>query len=146
FLELLAAGGGGALALGGLPRRARAIGEGAKVQIGQIILGSNWNPRPTALKRLAWEIDKRTSIDIKADQAEVHLGDADLYRRPLLYLAGDRAFPPPSEDELTRLRHHLQFGGFLLTDSAEGRPSGAFDASVRALTRRLFPKAPLASI
>ena len=84
FLELAAAGGGLALLW---PRRARAIGEGAKVQIGQIVLGTNWNPRPTALKRLAWEVDKRTSIDIKGDPAEVRLSDQDLYKRPFLYLA-----------------------------------------------------------
>src|SRR5690242_17899813 len=47
-----------------LPRRARAIGDGSKLQIGQIQLGAGWNPRPSALKRLMWEVDKRTSIDV----------------------------------------------------------------------------------
>ena len=143
---LVSTAAGGALAALLRPRRARAIGDGAKFQIGQISLGTNWNPRPTALKRLAWEVDKRTSIDIRSDPAEVRLSDQDLFKRPFLYLAGDRAFPAPNEDELVRLRHHLQFGGFLLTDSAEGRPSGAFDASVRALAKRLFPKAPFGPI
>ncbi len=142
FLQMSAAA--GALSL--LPRRARAIGEGAKVQIGQIAHSGSWNPRPSGLRRLAWEVDKRTSIDIKVDPAEVHLSDTDLYKRPFLYLAGDREFPAPSEEDVTRLRHHLQFGGFLLTDSAEGRPWGRFDAAVRALAARLFPKAPLAPV
>src|SRR5262245_48310762 len=142
FLQLSAAA-GAALAL---PGRARAIGEGAKLHIGQVQLGSGWNPRPSALRRLMWEVDKRTSIDVKIEPAEVHLGDADLHKRPFLYLAGDREFAAPSEEDVTRLRHHLQFGGFLLTDAAEGRPSGPFDASVRALARRLFPKLPLVPI
>jgi hypothetical protein len=132
-----------AMALGGLPRAARAIGEGSKVQIGQLVLGSGPPARPTALKRLAWEIDKRTSIDIKLEAAEIRASDAELHRRPLLYLAGDRAFDPPSEADATRLRQHLAFGGFLLTDSAEGRPSGPFDGAVHALAARLFPKSPL---
>jgi hypothetical protein len=126
--------------------RARAIGEGSKLQFGQIGLGTTWNPRPSALKRLAWEVYKRTSIEVKLEPAEVHLGDPDLYKRPFLYLAGDREFAQPSEDEMTRLRHHLQFGGFLLSDSAEGRASGGFDSAVRTLARRMFPKAPLAPV
>src|SRR5262245_45934483 len=119
-----------------LPRRAWAIGDGSKLQIGQVQLGAGWRPRPSALRRLMWEVDKRTSIDVKIEPADVKLSDADLHKHPFLYLAGDREFGAPSEDEVTRLRHHLQFGGFLLTDAAEGRPSGAFDASVRALARR----------
>ena len=143
FLSLSAAALGGVLLR---PRRARAIGEGAKVQFGQVVLGQAWNPRPSALRRLAWEVDKRTSIDIKLEASEVRLSDGDLYKHPMLVLAGDRAFDAPSEEEVTRLRHHLQFGGFLLTDSAEGRPSGRFDASVRALCARLFPKEPLGPV
>ena len=142
FLQLSAATAG----LLALPRRARAIGEGSKLCIGQIQLGSGWNPRPSAIRRLMWEVDKRTSIDVKIDPAEVHLSDADLHKRPFLYLAGDREFPAPSEDDITRLRHHLQFGGFLLSDAAEGRPSGRFDASVRALAKRVFPKSQMAPI
>src|SRR5262249_42274939 len=67
----------------------------------------------------------------------------DLHKRPLLYLAGDREFPPPSDEDVVRLRHHLAFGGLLVTDSAEGRPGGGFDGSVRQLARRLFPKSLL---
>jgi hypothetical protein len=128
------------------PRRARAIGEGSKLQIGQLLIGGGHAPRPSALRRLAWEIDKRTSIDVKIEAAEARLGDADLYKRPLLYLAGDRALPPPSDDDVARLRRHLQFGGFLITDGAEGRPASGFDGSVRALAARLFPKSALAPI
>jgi Domain of unknown function (DUF4159) len=142
FLQISAAAAGWAA----VPRRARAIGEGSKLQIGQIQLGAGWNPRPSAVRRLMWEIDKRTSIDVKIEPAAVHLSDPDLHKRPFLYLAGDREFAPPSEDDVTRLRHHLQFGGFLLTDAAEGRPSGAFDASVRRLAERLLPKSPLKPI
>ncbi|HVV81999.1 MAG TPA: hypothetical protein VHE35_02925, partial [Kofleriaceae bacterium] len=57
--------GGVAAALGALvarPRRADAIGPGSKLRIGQLQFGSAPPPRPHALHRLAWELDKRTSI------------------------------------------------------------------------------------
>ena len=83
-------------------------------------------PRPEALSRLLWELEKRTSIEVSTEVATVHLGDpVALHRHPLLYLAGDRAFPLPSDEELANLRRHLQLGGLLLIDSAEGRAGGA---------------------
>src|SRR5207244_449082 len=99
-----------------------------------------------ALRRILWEIDKRTSIDVKLDPVEVRLAGPELFRSPFLYLAGDRAFPPFGDEEVARLRRHLQAGGFLLVDSAEGHPGAGFDQSVRALATRLFPKEPLAPI
>jgi hypothetical protein len=134
----------GAAAL--LARRALALGDRDKFQIAHVAYGGSWQPRPSALRRLLWEIDKRTSIDVKLDPAEVRLSDPELHRWPFLYLAGDGALPPFSEDEVARLRRHLQAGGFLVVDGAEGHPGGAFDRSVRALATRIFPKQPLAQI
>ena len=137
--------GGAALLLGG--GRAAALGERSRFQIGQLIVaGGNWNPRPTALRRLAWEIDKRTSIDVRIEPAAMRLADPELFRHPFLYLAGARDFNAPDDAEVARLRRHLTFGGFLLVDSAEARVGGGFDRSVRALAARLFPKAPLAKV
>lgn len=133
-----------------------AQATGAAVQIGQIIIGSGAGagtsgsaptpgsePRPTALRRLAWEIDKRTSIDMATEAARIGLADTALFRHPILYLAGDRSFAPPSDAEVARLRHHLAYGGTLIIDDAEGRVGGGFDESARLLVQRLFPQTPL---
>lgn len=137
FLGALA----GAAALGALPRRARAIGEGSKFRIAQLaVAGGNWNPRPTALKRLQWEVDKRTSVDAALDPAQLQPLDDKLFSHPFLYLAGDRAFSAFTARELERLRRFLTFGGFLLVDSAEGRVGGAFDGAVRRVLGDLFPR------
>jgi len=123
---------------------AHAFGDADKLSIGQISYAGNWNPRPTAARRLAWEIDKRTSIETATEPVEVKLSDeAQLRRHPLLLLSGDGAFPQPGEEDLARLRRHLQAGGLLVVDSADPRPGGGFDQSVRTLARRLFPKEPL---
>src|SRR5947199_5153857 len=102
-----------------------AFGDADKLSIGQIAYQGNWNPRPSAARRLAWEIDKRTSIETATEPAEVRLSDeTQLRRHALLLLAGDAAFPQPGEEDLGRLRRHLQAGGILIVDSADARPGG----------------------
>lgn len=129
------------------PATALGFGDGDKLAIAQIAYAGNWNPRPTAARRLAWEIDKRTSIETVSDPVEVRLSDeAALRRHPFLMLSGDAAFPAPSDEDVARLRRHLEAGGFLVIDGADPHPGGGFDESVRALVRRLFPKAPLAKL
>jgi uncharacterized protein DUF4159 len=126
------------------PASVRAMGDKDKVSIAQIAYAGNWNPRPTGARRLAWEIEKRTSIEAALDPVELRLSDeAALKRHPLLYLAGDAALPAFDEGEVARLRRHLSTGGFLVVDGADPRPGGGFDQSVRALVARLFPREPL---
>ena len=120
-------------------RWARAIGPSSLLQLGQLELGQNWQPRPNALGRLVREVDKRTSIAVNLSPKAVRLTDKDLHETPILYLAGDREFPIPPPEQIARLRRFLTFGGFLIIDSAEGRSDGAFDGSVRQLIDTLYP-------
>jgi len=129
------------------PGDARAFGDDDKLTFAQVVHGGRWNTRPSAARRLAWEIEKRTSILTVAEPVSVRLSDeAALRKYPLLVLSGDGAFPLPSEEELGRLRRHLQEGGLLVVDNAEGRAGGPFDESARALIARLFPRQPLEKI
>ena len=126
------------------PVAARAFGDADKLAFAQIQYPGNWNPRPTAGRRLAWEIDKRTSIETVAEPIEVRLADErELRKHPFLVLAGASALPTFSDEEVAHLRRHLAAGGFLLVDAADPRPGSAFDQSVRALLKRIFPKEPL---
>ena len=44
------------------PGRADALGDGDKFQVATVVYsGGNPRPRPTALRRMLWEVDKRTS-------------------------------------------------------------------------------------
>src|SRR3990170_2596921 len=125
------------------PRRTTGFGDTARLVPGQIQHGGRWNPRPTALRRLCWELVQRTSIECGSDAVPIRLAQPGLHRSPLLYLAGDGAFPPFSEAELAALRRHLQYGGVLLVDSADGSDGTGFDASVRRELARLLPSSPL---
>lgn len=131
-----AAGSGALLAAGGA---ASAFGDSSKVRFAQIkYAGGNPIPRATALKRLAWEIEKRTSVDVALEPATLELRDKRLFAHPLLYIGGDRAFPALASQDINALRRHLVFGGLLVIDSAESRLGGGFDQSARRLVSRLF--------
>jgi hypothetical protein len=139
FLRLLGIGAAAALT----PDFARAFGDTARLTIGQIQHGGRWNPRPGALRRLGWELARRTSIDPSPDATAVRLDRPGLHRHPLLYLAGDGSMPALGEAERSALRRHLQFGGMMLVDAADGSDGGGFDGSIRAELARLLPASPL---
>ncbi len=142
YLELLLA----ALASTAAPRVARAQRappDSSRLVIGHVQHGGRWNPRPSALRRLQWELAQRTSIETGADPATIRLARPGLHRFPFLYLAGDGALPPFPDADLAALRRHLQYGGFLLVDSADASDGSGFDASVRRELGRLLPASPL---
>jgi hypothetical protein len=142
--ELLALLPGAGLLLGA--GAAHGLGPRSKLRLAQLLhAGGNPVPRPTGLRRLAWEVDKRTSIDVALDSVNVRLVDRALFEHPFLYLGGDQPFEIPGA-ELERLRSFLLFGGFLLVDSADARPGGGFDRSVRKLCSSLFAKQPIARL
>ena len=132
-------------ALAGRPRVARAIGQGSKFKFGQLQLSvggrPDIGPRPGALRRLGWEVDKRTSVDVDLEPAIVTPTSENLHETPFLYLSGERELDLPSVAGVDALRRFLTFGGFLLIDSAEGSTNGAFDGSVRKLMSAIFPPA-----
>jgi hypothetical protein len=136
---------GGAAALA-LPGRARGGVASSPVAIGQVQHAGRWNPRPGALKRLGWELARRTSIETTPDGVPVFLEAPGLHRHPFLYLAGDGAMPPLSDAGRAALRRHLQYGGFLLVDAADGSDGTGFDVSVRQELARVLPAAPLAPV
>ncbi len=145
FLELLALGAAGMA----LPRPSRAqvtLPDTSKLVIGHIQHGGRWDPRPSGLRRRMWELAQRTSIETGADGVPVRAGQPGLHRFPMLYLAGDGAMPPFTDPEVAALRRHLQYGGFLLVDAADGSDGGGFDASVRRELARILPASPLARL
>jgi len=136
FLGLAA----GSLGASLLSRPAFSQDMGTPVELAQaMVKGSQWLPRPSALRRLSWEIHKRTAIHIGLEPPVVHLRLEDLSRTPFLYLAGDRPFNLPERKSLEGLARFLKYGGFLLMDTAytaEGDPEG-FKRSARHMMNTL---------
>lgn len=108
--------------------------------------GGDYKPRPEAVRSLMAQLARRTSIEVNREPVEIKITDPDLYRYPFIYMAGNGPFEPFSDKELRVLRHYLGFGGFLLIDDNSSKIHSEFDASVRGLISRLFPKVPLQKI
>lgn len=127
-----------------LPSRAAALGPKTRFRIAQLRYnGGNWQPRGTGLRRLAWEVEKRTSVDIAMEPVQLRASSPNLFVHPFLYMGGDGAFEAFTAAELQRLHRYLVFGGTLVIDSADARPGGEFDKSVRRLVSGIFPRSPL---
>jgi len=139
--DLLGAATSAGLGMGllGRPRPAHAIGDRSLLRFGRVALPGLPDPRPTAWKRLAWELVRRTSLVTASDTSDLRLADPALFRHPFLILSGDRSFALPPDADIARLRRHITYGGFLLIDSAEGRAGGGFDESVRRLLAQALP-------
>ncbi|NOZ24325.1 MAG: DUF4159 domain-containing protein [Planctomycetes bacterium] len=124
--------------------QARGMGDKTKFVLAQLrYRGGNWNPRPTAPRRLIWEVIKRTSVDAELEPVSLAPRAPELFHYPLLYMAGDEAFEPFSKEEVQTLREYLRFGGTLIIDNAIGRPGGPFEACVQRELKRVFPDLPL---
>lgn len=105
-----------------------------------------WNPRPTALRQLAWEIKRRTSVELDVSTATVAIDSDDIFRYPLLVLHGDREFAPLPRQAIRNLGRHLSAGGLLWIDGSEGLADGGFERSARRMLERVFPGSSLAPL
>jgi hypothetical protein len=129
---------GGALA----PRWSGAVGTASQVALAQLAYsGGNWQPRPTALRRLAWEIHKRTAIDTALEPPQVKAELRSLSPHPLVFVSGDRPFPELDDDAVEALGRYVRLGGTLIVDpafTADGDAKG-FAASIDDLLARALP-------
>jgi len=125
------------------PLTVRALGEASRLDLRALdYAGGGAAPRPSAARRLAWEVRKRTSVETLLSPTRVRLSDPALFDQPILYWSGDRAFPALSEAEVVGLRRFVTLGGFVLIDDASPTSAG-FDASVRRELTRALPRTPL---
>lgn len=125
---------------------ALAFGDASRLTFAFVRHGGSFDPRPGAMRRLGYEIAKRTSIEVAPEARTLALTDPDLFRYPLLILTGDGGFPPFSDAEVAGLRRYLSYGGFLLADAADGGAPTGFDASFRREMARVLPGQPLQRI
>jgi hypothetical protein len=119
-----------------LPRRVWGIGPASQIDIVQLVYaGGNWRPRPTATRRLAWEVHKRTAVDVALEPSHSKPVASALAEVPLAYLSGDRTFAEWDASSVDALTRFLKLGGTLIVDPAftdDGDRDG-FDASVDEL-------------
>lgn len=138
--HFLLAAGGAAL----LSQRSWAFGDVTLVDVAQLDLGGLLK-RPNAWKRLLFEVESTTSVEVNGEVAYVKPEDPELFEHPFTVLVGREGFTI-SDEGAEQLSRYLAYGGFLFIDDASGADTSDFDTSVRRLTRKLFPTRQLAQV
>lgn len=129
-----------------LGRRAEAFGEKSRFIPAVARHGGRWDGRLSGLRRIAWELQRRTSVEVVPDARPFPLSSPDIFEYPFLYFGGEGAFPALSNAEVENLRRYLTFGGFMLADANDGSDGSGFDASFRREMARVLPQNPLTPV
>ncbi|ADO74291.1 DUF4159 domain-containing protein [Stigmatella aurantiaca] len=137
----------GTAALGTLlARRASAFGEKSRFIPAVARHGGTWDTRLSGLRRIAWELQRRTSVEVLPEARPFELSSPELFEYPFLYFGGEGSFPPLKSAEVENLRRYLTFGGFMLADANDGSDGDGFDASFRRELARILPQSPLTDV
>jgi hypothetical protein len=126
-----------------LPMAAAGFGDASRFVPAVARHRGRWDVRGSGLRRLAWELQRRTSVEVVLDARPVDLGSPNLFEHPFVYLSSDGELPPLSATEIENLRRYVTFGGFLFADANDGSDGAGFDASFRKEIQRALPQSPL---
>lgn len=115
---------------------AAAVGQ---VQVARLRYGGggDWYNDPDAVPNLAKEVSARTNIAMLAEEAHVSLTDDKLYQYPFLFITGHGNISF-TDEEVARLRHWLEIGGFVYADDDYG-----MDESFRREMKKVLPNSEL---
>lgn len=105
--------------------------------------GGKWDARLSSLRRLAWELQRRTSIEVSLEVRPLQLSSPKIFEHPFLYLGGEGDFPALRTEEIENLRRYLTWGGFLFADANDASDGNGFDAAFRREIARVLPQNPL---
>ncbi len=133
-------------AAAGAPLAARAFGDASLFIPAVAMHSGRWDVRATGLRRLAWEVQRRTSIEVSLEARAIPLDSPRLFEHPFLYLSSDQELLPFTDREVENLRRFLTFGGFLFADANDGSQGSGFDVSFRREMARVLPRAPLNTV
>ena len=126
--------------------RAFAFGDSSRFIPAVAQHSGKWDVRGSGLRRLAWELQRRTSIEVVLEARAIPLSSPRLFEHPFLYLGSDGELPPLKSDEVENLRRYLTFGGFVFADANDGSDGNGFDQSFRRELGRVLPQSPLGQV
>ncbi|MEC9389172.1 MAG: DUF4159 domain-containing protein [Myxococcota bacterium] len=129
-----------------VPRPAFGLGSGSLFNVAELEVPGASIHRPEAWSRMLHEVIQATSIEADPAIVRVAPDDPALFEHPFAVLVGDGALPEFSDAAIRQLRNYISYGGFLLFDDASGTGRGAFAASVRRISQRIFPTRPLSPL
>lgn len=96
--------------------------------------GGDWYNDPSAEVNLLNFVEQNTNIKVDARYQFVDLASDEIFSYPFLFLTGHGNIVF-SDDEVSRLRTYLEYGGFLYIDDDYG-----LDNAVRREMKKVFPQ------
>lgn len=102
--------------------------------------GGDWYNDPEAEINLLIEFSRRTGVEVRAEKVALSLLDEQIFCQPFIFITGHGEIRF-TDQEILRLRRHLESGGFLYADDDYG-----MDVSFRRQMKRLFPDRDLAEL
>ncbi len=119
-----------------------ALAQPARFQIARLKYsgGGDWYNDPDAVPNLCHELNHRTNIRAGEDEPQVSLMDEELYNYPFLFMTGHGNIRF-TDEEVVRLRHFLETGGFLYADDDYG-----MNKAFRREIARVFPQNDLVEL
>lgn len=126
--------------------RAFAFGDASLFVPAIVQHAGRWDARLNALRRLSWELQRRTSIEVSLEVRPLALSSPKLFEHPFIYFGGEGDFPPLRVEEIENLRRYLTWGGFLFADANDGSDGNGFDAAFRREIARVLPQNPLEAV
>jgi hypothetical protein len=127
-------------------RAASAFGDSSRFIPAVAQHGGRWDARLTGLRRIAWELQRRTSVEVVLDARPFPMSSPKIFEYPFLYLGAEGPLPAFKPDEVENLRRYLTFGGFLLADANDGSEGNGFDATFRREIARVLPQNKLETL
>jgi hypothetical protein len=146
FMGRALLGAGYALLAGPLLRAVPGMGRASLFRPGILRYGGHWDGRPTCLRTVLSEVERRTSVEVAREAVRISAGDERLFERPFLWMSGDRPMEAFSPAAVENLRRHVRFGGTLFVDDTSGREDSEFAASFQREMERIFPGRRLESL
>jgi len=122
------------------PAIARAFGDASRFIPAVAQHSGTWDVRASGLRRLAWELQRRTSVESILEARATPLHSPRLFELPFLYLSSDRELPAFTPAQTENLRRYLTFGGFVFADANDASAGTGFDASFRREMAKVLPQ------
>lgn len=116
----------------------KAFGKSSLFEVGILKHDKNHDIRNNGIKKVLWEVAKRTSVEVSFETPSIDINDKlELFKHPFLYFTGNNTIDF-SDKQIENLKSYLEFGGFLFIDSNEGVMNGLFHKSVEKLISKLY--------
>jgi len=122
-----------------------ALLDYSKFTAAKVKYQGNWDLRSNALRKVMYEVNRRTSISCSSEPATVEPESTSIFNYPFLTISGDRPLPDFSSISIARLKRFISKGGFIFIDSSQ-EEGDSFYRSVQRLTGLIIPNSEFVTL